>query len=178
MLAACQRSPDKSVRAFDEPRITPATVASMAPVPLATKNVPMDSVEQYCSIGLQPSKDPKLDVQRFGAVCGASTGLVPLTPVFTKELSTPGAVTAHRLEPAECVRAIAASSSDELVDLEWKVRDRVLARCSIEGLGACPENGALCPYLGDDEKTSDVELFLSNPLDVEVTLAVWRRKDP
>nr|AQQ74815.1 hypothetical protein [uncultured bacterium] len=133
-------------------------------------------MEDYCSAGLQPSGEPERDVHRLGVVCGAPTGLEPLAPAHTRTFDEPATIATHRLERAECVRVIAASSSDEAIDLEWKAQGDVLAHCQLKRLGLCPERAALCPEV-EGARLLEVELVLSNPLEVGVALRLWRRKD-
>jgi hypothetical protein len=175
-LFACERGGPPRGDGFDEPRI----LATERP-PDRTVKVPAfvrssEHVGGYCYQHLLPGDTPAQDVHRLGVLCGPPMGLEPLGA------ERQGAASAlrvrHRVDDRECVRVAVASADPDPLEVEWRARDRVLGRCSIERLGWCPEELPLCLASRDlGPGAFDVELALPGASDSPVAVRVWHRRE-
>jgi hypothetical protein len=146
------------------------------PVPELRAEHDEERLGRYCHQNLVPAESLEQDVHRLGVLCGPSTGLEPLAKASVASGTSAGR--RYRLDTTECVRAAIATEQAEPLDVEWRARDRVLERCTVERLGWCPERLPLC--LGGRDLGPlefDVELSFPDASEGRIAVRVWHRGD-
>lgn len=133
--------------AFSEPRIL-VTVKPDSGAPLAPNVASPPAFRQdhfgYCYDGYKTSGKPALDLLRLGALCGPSNGMLAAQPRWTLSVQADAPALTVPLEAGDCVRVIAATTSPESFELEWREGDRQLRSCQQTSFGLCPPDGVVC----------------------------------